>query len=516
MQQLQPLSTGQQEFSVIRTQGRVYVDKTMFIHKLLLQSSIFFFLSRARRFGKSLFINTLKELFLGKKELFEGLYIYDKIQWETFPVLHFDFSNMGFKDIGLTQAIDNRLNDIAASYGVVLQKQGIGLKFAELMAMLHEKTGKQAVILIDEYDKPITDVLEVGNNAKAHEHRSILRGFYGVVKGSSAHIRLFFMTGISRFSKLSLFSDLNNLTDLTYFSDFHDICGYTQEELETNFAPHLQNVADYQGISLEELLQQVKRWYNGYSWNGRSRVYNPYSVLRFLDAKEFRNYWFDSGTPKFLIEMLKSRMVYDISETQVTMAEADNFDIDNLSLETLLFQTGYLTVKEIDEFKIYTLAYPNLEVEESMTQYILAAYANRHGSAATAINIARAVKKNDMAMVIQAVNSLFASIPYQLFDQHRERYFHAIIFLAFKLCGFYIQSEVSVAAGRIDAVMHYENRIYVFEFKLNDSAENALQQIRQKGYYNAYRNQGKEIYLLGIGFDGQTRTVADWKMEQIG
>lgn len=515
MQQLQPLSTGQQEFSVIRTQGRVYVDKTMFIHKLLLQSSIFFFLSRARRFGKSLFINTLKELFLGKKELFEGLYIYDKIQWETFPVLHFDFSNMGFKDIGLAQAIDNRLNDIAESYGVVLQKQGIGLKFAELMATLHEKTGKQVVILIDEYDKPITDVLEVGNNDKAHEHRNILRGFYSVVKGSSAHIRLFFMTGISRFSKLSLFSDLNNLTDLTYFSDFHDICGYTQEELETNFAPHLQNVADYQGISLEELLQQVKRWYNGYSWNGRSRVYNPYSVLRFLDAKEFRNFWFDSGTPKFLIEILKNRMVYDISETQVSMAEADNFDIDNLSLETLLFQTGYLTVKEIDRFKRYRLAYPNLEVEESMTQYILAAYAGNNKTS-LAYEIVIAVEKHDIEKLIQTINALFSAIPYQLLDQHRERYFHAIIFLAFKLCGFYIQSEISVAAGRIDAVMHYENRIYVFEFKLNDSAENALQQIRQKGYYNAFLNQGKEIYLLGIGFDGQTRTVADWKMEQIG
>ncbi len=504
MQQLQPLSTGQQEFSVIRTQGMTYVNKTAFILRILQTMQSFFFLSRARRLGKSLFINTLKELFLGKKELFEGLYIYDKIQWETYPVLHFDFNNIDFKNKGLGQAIYDRLTAIAASYGIELQEKTIGSMFAELMATLHEKTGKQVVILIDEYDKPTTDVLEVGNNAKAHEHRNILRSFYGVVKGSSAHIRLFFMTGISRFSKLSLLSDLNNLTDLTYFSDFHNICGYTQEELETNFTPHLQHVADYQGVSLEELLQQVKRWYNGYSWNGKARVYNPYSVLRFLDAKEFRNYWFDSGTPKFLIEILKSRMVYDISETQVTMAEADNFDIDNLSPETLLFQTGYLTVKEIDEFRIYTLAYPNLEVEESMTQYIPAAYAGNNKTS-LAYEIVIVAEKNDIEELIQTINTPFAAIPYQLLDQHRERYFHAIIFLAFKLCGFYIQSEISMAAGCIDAVMHYENRIYVFEFKLNDSAENALQQIRQKGCYNAYRNEGKEIYLLGIGFDGQTK-----------
>jgi len=515
MQPLPPLSTGQQEFSAIRRLGMTYVDKTPFIWRILQTLQSFFFLSRPRRFGKSLFINTLKELFLGRKELFKGLYIYNKIEWETYPVLYFDFSNMGFKDIGLAQAIDNRLNDIAASYGVTLQKQGIGVKFTELMQTLHEKTSKQVVILVDEYDKPLTDVLEVGNNDKAHEHCNILRSFYSVVKGSSAHIRFFFMTGISRFSKLSLFSDLNNLTDLTYFADFHNMCGYTQEELEANFAPHLQNVADYQSVSLQELLQQVKRWYNGYSWNGRDRVYNPYSILRFLDAKEFRNFWFDSGTPKFLIEILKGRMLYDVSNIQISMAEADNFDIDNLSLETLLFQTGYLTVKEIDEFSIYTLSYPNLEVEQSMLQYILAAYAHRHGSTATAINIARAIKKNDMAFLMEAVNALFSAIPYQLFDQHRERYFHAILFLAFKLCGFYIQSEISVATGRIDAVMHYENRLYIFEFKLNDTAESALQQIHEKGYYNAYRNQGKEIYLLGISFSAQSRTIAEWKMEQV-
>ncbi|MDW8204085.1 MAG: AAA family ATPase, partial [Cytophagales bacterium] len=230
MQALQPLSTGQQEFDQIRTKGMTYVDKTPFIWRILQTLQPFFFLSRPRRFGKSLLINTLKELFLGRKELFDGLYIYDKIQWETYPVLHFDFSNMDFKNKGLGKAIHDRLKAIAHSYNISLQEDTIGSMFAELMATLHEKTGKQTVILIDEYDKPLTDVLEVGENKQAHEHRNILRSLYSVVKGSSAHIRFFFMTGISRFSKLSLFSDLNNLTDLTYFADFHDICGYTQEE----------------------------------------------------------------------------------------------------------------------------------------------------------------------------------------------------------------------------------------------------------------------------------------------
>jgi hypothetical protein len=509
------LPTGQQDFAEIRQKKQVYVDKTAFIYRILSTKQVFFFLSRPRRFGKSLLVNTFKELFLGRKELFEGLYIYDKIAWEAYPVLHFDFSNLGFREIGLRPAIDRRLEELACSYQVNLSSEAIGLKFAELMRKLHEQTGKQVVILIDEYDKPITDVLEVGKNEKSLEHRELLRSFYGVVKGSSAHIHFFFLTGIARFAKVSLFSDLNNLTDLTFYDDFHNFLGYTQEELESYFDAHLEAVCQRQNIAKKDLLAQIRLWYNGYSWNGQARVYNPYSILRFLENKRFMNFWFDSGTPRFLIELLKNEFIYDISNTIAQHADTDNFDIEQLGLVSLLFQTGYLTIKSIDEFGSYVLSYPNKEVEESMLQYIMKGFSEKAESSSIAIGLARAIRDNDFVLLQRTIDSLFASIPYQLFDQHQEKYFHAILFLAFKLCGFHVQAEVSVASGRLDALMIYQNRVYIFEFKLNDSAENALKQIHERRYYASYQGEYAEIYLLGIGFSSQSKAVSDFKMEKL-
>ena len=406
MKELALLPVGQQDFSEIRKLNMVYVDKTQYIHKLLLTRAPFWFLAHPRRFGKSLLINTLKELFLGKKELFKGLYIEDKMEWEEFPVIHLDFSNMGFRSIGLELAISNRLQEIGREYDVNLEKTGNDNLFQELIQKLYEKTGKQVVILIDEYDKPITDVLEISENKKTHEHRDILRTFYSTIKGSSLYIRFFFLTGIARFSKVSIFSELNNLTDLTFHDDYHNLLGYTQEEIQKYFTPHLEVIAEKLKITMPELLAQVKMWYNGYSWNGNDRVYNPYSILRFLDAKSFRNFWFDSGTPKFLIKLLKDKMIYDISEMTVSVSETDNFDIDNLGLETLLFQTGYLTIKEADDFGSYILTYPNKEVEHSMMQYILTAFAQKNNSLPLATSIAKGVKNNDFEQIIKGINSI--------------------------------------------------------------------------------------------------------------
>jgi hypothetical protein len=266
---------------------------------------------------------------------------------------------------------------------------------------------------------------------------------------------------------------------------------------------------------MPEILAQVKLWYNGYSWNGIDRVYNPYSILRFLDAKAFRNFWFDSGTPKFLIEMMKGKMIYDISGITVSSEATENFDIDNLGLETLLFQTGYLTIQEVDIVGRLLLSYPNKEVEDSMLRYILAAFAGYMNSSAIALEIVIGVQKHNFEQVFKAVNTLFASIPYQIFDQQQEKYFHSILFLSFKLCGFYVQSEISVSTGRIDAMMTYENRVYIFEFKLNGSAESALQQIEDKKYYAAYENQGKKIYLLGINFSGAKKEIEEWQMREM-
>ena len=344
------LPVGQQDFEQIRSIGMIYVDKTELILNILNSYNTFFFLSRPRRFGKSLLINTLKAIFEGKKDLFDGLFISDKWNFEAHPVIHLDFSTMGFREIGLKIAIEKTLESIAKQLQIELLCTGIGLKFAELMQKLHEKTGKQVVVLIDEYDKPITDVLEFGKTDKANEHRDVLRSLYSAVKGNSEHIRFFFLTGIARFAKVSIFSDLNNLTDLSIESDYHNLLGYTQIELETSFEPHLNYIATERSISITLLLDEIRVWYNGFSWNGKETVYNPYSILRFLSAREFHNFWFDSGTPKFLIELLKKASVYNMSNMISDPLTAGNLDIDNVTLVPLFFQTGYLTIKEIDKF----------------------------------------------------------------------------------------------------------------------------------------------------------------------
>jgi len=515
MQDLPILSTGQQDFAEIRRKGLLYVDKTRYIYEILLLKTPFFFLSRPRRFGKSLLINTLKELFLGKKELFEGLFIEDKIEWKTYPVLHFDFSRMGFKEIGLREAIELQLNEIAKKYEIRLEQTGIGLKFAELIQKLHEKTGEQVVVLIDEYDKPITDVLEVYKNEKAHEHREILQAFYSIVKGNSAHIRFFFLTGITRFSKVSLFSDLNNLTDLSFEAAYHNLLGYTQAELENNFQAHLLYLSQNQGISLSDLLAKIKVWYNGYSWNGKERVYNPFSILRFLGNGQFMNFWFESGTPKFLIKQLKEKMFYDLKGTQANMGTINNFDIDNLNLDTLLFQTGYLTFSQQDELGNYILDYPNQEVEQSMMQYLMMAFSENNRNAVIAENLALAIRRNDLDQFIEIINTLFADIPAEIFLAKKEAYYHSIVFLAIKLSGYHVGAEIRKSKGRLDAVMTYENRVYIFEFKLDSSSAEALKQIHQKAYYRSFENQNKEIYLVGINFSSQTKEVEDWKVEKM-
>ncbi|MDW8303089.1 MAG: AAA family ATPase, partial [Bacteroidia bacterium] len=500
MNDLPLLSTGQQEFSTLRQTGRIYVDKTAFIFRLLTHSSYFFFLSRPRRFGKSLLINTLKELFLGKKELFEGLYIYDKIQWQTYPVIYIDCSKLGFRKLGLESALHLRLQDVAKEYGIELVSQDIGLQFAELMKKLYEKTQKQVVVLVDEYDKPITDVLEQSEKVEAHQNREILRRFYSVVKGSSAYIRFFFLTGITRFTKVSLFSDLNNLVDISFDDAFHNFLGYTQEELENYFQKHLAFIAEKQQLSLPQLLEKIKYWYNGYSWNGIDRLYNPFSILRFLDSGKFMNYWFESGTPKMLVELLKKEWLYDLRNIKANMSLINNFDIDNLNAETLLFQTGYLTIDSIDEFGDYVLNYPNYEVELSMTQHLIGAYTYQMRHASTANQIATAIRKNNLPLFIETINILFADIPAEIFLAHKEAYYHSVVFLALRLAGFHVQAEVRTSKGRIDAVLSYENRIYLFEFKLDENPHLALEQIQQKEYFKKYLHTNNEIYLVGINF----------------
>lgn len=501
------LPVGEQDFEKIRKRGCVYVDKTEFIFQLISSGGSFFFISRPRRFGKSLLISTLKEIFLGKKHLFEGLFIYDKIEWQSFPVVHLDFSSLDFRGKGLEKAISDKLDDIAKNYQVSLVETTLGSKFAELIQKLHNQANQAVVILVDEYDKPITDVLETHQNEQAYIHREVLRALYGIIKGNSQYIRFFLLTGITRFTKISLFSDLNNLTDLTFYSDFHNLLGYTQKELEFYFEKHIQNAAKYQKKSTDQLLAEIKEWYNGYSWNACERVYNPFSILRFLAQKEFYNFWFESGTPKFLIQKLKERLYFNLSQTSISLAVINTFDIDNLNTETLLFQTGYLTIAEKDEFGNFLLNYPNKEVEQSMLQYLITAFSENPRSDVNAKKLARAIHNHDFELFEQTLNQLFADIPAEIFLAKKEAYYHSIVFLALKLAGYFVKAEVRTSKGRLDAILSYQNRIYIFEFKLDESAEKAIEQIHQKKYYQHLDSNAKQIFLVGVNFSSQSKEV---------
>ena len=368
-----PLSI--QTFRDFIDEDYIYVDKTKQIHDLFATGGKYYFLSRPRRFGKSLLISTLAEIFSGNKELFKGLWIYDKIEWIQHPVVHLDLSKLTFKTPEMLEnALDIRIEKIATDYNVHLD-HGLFLKekFGQLLEKLSQK--QKVVILVDEYDKPITEHMEADNIEIAKNIRKVLKNFLGVIKGSDAFLRFVFITGVSKFSRASIFSDLNNLVDITLMDNFADILGYTEAELAHYFAPYIEQMAEKQGISKGYLAETIRNWYNGYSWDGEHFVYNPFSILNLLNANRFRNFWFISGTPTFLIQLIKLNKseITEFENLTVENYTFDSYDIENIDIVALLFQTGYLTIKKItieDEEETYHLSYPNKEVRDSFLTYL--------------------------------------------------------------------------------------------------------------------------------------------------
>lgn len=364
---MQKLPIGTQDFRVLRENDFLYVDKTRQIHQLITDGR-FYFLSRPRRFGKSLTVSTIKEIFSGSRDLFKGLWIENNWDWaQQNPVIHLGFSSIGYQGLGLEQALLAAIEAVAESHGFVLKAEGLALRFKELLATLG--TPKRVVLLIDEYDKPLIDYLEREKQSQAIENRQILKQFYSVIKDSDPYLQLVFITGVSKFSKVSVFSDLNNLEDITIDRRFGDLVGYTQEELEASFADYLPVVAQNLQVPQPALLNKVKEWYNGYSWHPGVSVYNPFSILNFFQKRTFGIYWFETGTPTFLINLLKERELYDLDGVQVDQLLFESYTLENLETYSLLFQTGYLTIKAIDEFGVFTLGYPNREVKESMLRH---------------------------------------------------------------------------------------------------------------------------------------------------
>ncbi len=503
---------GIQDFRKIREEGFVYIDKTEQIFNLL-KNGDYFFLSRPRRFGKSLLLSTIKELYSGQKALFKRLWIEDQWNWEEqHPVIWLKFSSQGVSTLGLEKAIHNMLEVAAEDLGVSLPDTSYDQKFKSLI----RQTGKEkkVVLLVDEYDKPIIDYLDDIEQAEAN--RNVLKNFYSVIKDSDPYLELVFITGVSAFSKVSIFSELNNLSNISLHRYSDTLLGITHEELSAYFAGPIQQIADLEEISTDALVKKIQLWYNGYSWNGVDRLYNPFSLLRFFDARKFQNFWFETGTPTFLIKELKKHHFYDIEHIEVSENQLNSFIISALNPTSLLFQTGYLTIDHYDkDLFLYTLRYPNQEVRFSMQQYLLQAYQDNLAvdPLSPVVRVLKALRKNDMETVISTINSLFASIPYDLWQKENEHFYHALVHLIFSLLGTYIRSEVHTSQGCCDALVENEHYIYAFEFKLDGSAEAVLQQIREKGYLAPYQDSEKEKVAVGINFSTEKKAVEEWKVE---
>ena len=499
----------------------LYVDKTEYIWNLIRPSSAGYFLSRPRRFGKSLTLSTLKAVFEGKKELFKGLALYDKpYDWKPFPVIH-----LSFGDYNPTNNTPDKLNiyllgkvmSIAEQLAVQLPPiNDPSAAFGKLVDRIYEKS--KVVILVDEYDKPILDNI---SNPRVKEIQQCLKGFYSVLKDRNTQERLLFVTGVSKFSHVSLFSDLNNLTDITMDARYATMLGYTQEELETNFGDRIAALAGDR--DMDEFKEEIKAWYNGYRFHSSTAtVYNPVSLAKFFEnGGEFNNYWFSTGTPSFLLEVIKKQH-FDFEEvlnTPVSNFAFDAYEIDRINPLTLLLQTGYLTidsaVKRYGD-TVYRLRFPNLEVKGSFETY-LAGYCSglRTDQVKDSVyKLADAVTAGDVDGFMDAMKVFFAQVPYDVHLKN-ENNFHLLFFSIFMLLGISIEAESKTNEGRIDAVASNEGFVFVFEFKLDKTKELALDQIKNRDYFRRYLNSGKKIFLVGVNFDMERGQIADWQTEEV-
>jgi hypothetical protein len=500
---------GIQDFKEIRKGGYLYIDKTQLIHTLI-ESGKYYFLSRPRRFGKSLLLSVIKEVFQGDRDLFKGLWIEEHWDWNVRnPVIHLRLSQLPYKELGLEKALSQELDAVAGEMGLTLKGSYSKEKFRELIQKAAETA--KVVILIDEYDKPVIDFLD--ELPKAKENRDIFKSFYSVLKDADEYIQFLMITGVSKFTQVSIFSDLNNLRDLTLSPPFATLTGITQGELETNFAEEIRELQQKDAA----ILQEIRNWYNGYSWDGENKVYNPFSVLNFMSDRRFRNYWFATGSPSFLVKELRKNKEFQFDELRLGELSLGNFDIERISAVPLLFQTGYLTIRSYDDRRrIYTLGYPNKEVEASLLDVLLSAYREVYPKDSFALteDMEMALEAGDMSKVIMLLNDLISSIPYDHWKADVESIFHIIVHLTFRRIGVDLQSEVHSAHGRCDAIIQTAKYVYVLEFKLDGSAQEAVDQILKKGYLEPFRSDTRKKLAVGIDFSSRERKVKEFLVKE--
>ena len=513
---------GIQSFDRIIEDGYVYIDKTDMVYSLAQEGSIYF-LSRPRRFGKSLLVSTLKNYFLGRKELFRGLKI-DSLEkdWKVYPVFHMDFNGGNFTEKGVLEKwIGGYISSWERETGLKTDsEQPLGLRFMEILKFAHEQSGHRAVVLVDEYDKPILDVLDVDKNLE-EEHRNILKGFYSVFKGADEHLQFVFLTGVTKFSQVSVFSGFNQPKDISMHGKYETLCGITQEELDATFKEPIENMSKVYRCSYEEMRDRLKAQYDGYHFSDlMTDIYNPFSLLNAFDAERISDYWFKSGTPSYLIRLLShsDENMNDITGKYYAPKEFIDYKADVEQPLPMIYQSGYLTIKEFDiRRNMFLLDYPNNEVKDGFLSLVAAKYFNTRESVDSwTRDAAFQLEDGKLDDFRTGLTSFLASIPYTMRrkenERERERYFHYTFYLIMRLISVYtVYTEKVQSHGRVDCIVETPDYVYIFEFKLDGTAEEALSQIEEKGYAREYESDSRKLYKIGAVFSSETGTIEDWK-----
>ena len=518
---MRKLPIGIQDFGKLRELGHVYVDKTPIIHQLI-QGSGAYFLSRPRRFGKSLLCSTIKTIFEGKRELFQetagfpALAI-DNLEWEwkKHPVILLSLNTAFFSSANvLINTLYDHLLNIALDNNLDLRGEEMGAKFRNLIIDLNNKYKERVVVLIDEYDKPLLDA--IGNPDLHIQIRNELKGFYGILKSSDEYLRFVFLTGVTKFAHVSIFSDLNHIKDMTLNPDYAEICGLTQVEVESHFEPEIAEILNNTNKSRDKYLQELRDYYNGYRFSREPlTLYNPFGLLIHFDEKgNFIPYWYASGTPTFLIELIKKQKIniLDLDKMSFDERQFQKFDIVNMDAVVILYQAGYLTISGYNEEKRkYSLNYPNLEVSTSFSITLIEQYlsVDFDNSNALIANLPDALMDGDIERMIETLRQFMAAIPYDIIIDS-EKYYQTVVHLIFSMFGINCRSEVRIAQGRIDTIVETKKFVYCFEFKLNEPAKKALEQINSKDYMLPWKGSGKQLFKIGICFDSEKRNISEW------
>lgn len=515
----QKLPIGIQSFEDLRNKDFKYVDKTAIVFKLVSEGK-YYFLSRPRRFGKSLLLNTLESYFLGKRELFKGLAI-EKLEhdWTEYPVLHLDLNTQKYNSPeALSRVLDEMVTKWERIYGSDKSEFDIGRRFQGVINRAYEKTGRQVVILVDEYDKPLLQA--IGNVELQDAYRATLKGFYGALKSMDGCIRFAFLTGVTKFGKVSVFSDLNNLEDISMRSQYFDICGITEDELHTNFEVEVSELASAQNMTFDETYAALRENYDGYHFCEEKLpgVYNPFSLLNALKYQKIDYYWFETGTPTYLVELLKQHQ-YDLSRIEKEEVVSDvlnSVDIASTNPLPVIYQSGYLTIKGYDkEFGLYLLGFPNQEVKQGFVRFLIPSYTNvdEVDSGFEIRRFVRSLREGNIEDFMERLQSFLSACPYEL-EPQQERHFQSVMFILTSLCGYYVEIETHTNKGRMDMTVKTKDYIYIFEFKFNKSAEEALQQINEKGYAEPFKTDGKNVIKVGVNFSTECRNIDKWIIER--